>query len=480
MITASGLADALTSAFITLVQGDGHIPVRELEMIEPGDSTVVETGDPVPGVGARDIDDVADLVQRARDASGLVLRDPWVGDVRVQKMCVDAGLSLLAVVPDVTRTAAIRLLRSTLDTAASTRRDEGAADHVYHDLFEMADKIGTILGAPVTIEDPASRVLAYSTGQAGVDEARMSTIVGRQVPRQVREHFRALGVFRRLASSDAAVFVPAGEAGVKARFVVPVRAGGEWLGSVWAVMEEPAPAARARELRAATEVVALYLLRIRAQSELQLQVHLDQIRTVLKSRVAGQPSWLAPGPWRVAVLSGPVVETPAEARCQLWQALTRRRGWRQPLIADIDDAVYALLQEEGAGVGSWAWLRELVREESTRNSSLLIVAGGPVDSVAEVTQSRAAADELMRLSPDSLEHPVASPGILMDRTGAGPSGCGARPQVLGLAGEGSPRGRGRERWGPDRDPRLRSSTTGANPVARRTHSESTPTRFATA
>lgn len=424
VITAAGLADALTSAFITLARPGGDLPVRALEMIEPGDGTAAEKGDLVLGVGARNLEEVAQLVQLARDASGLVLRHPWTEDIRVQEMCAETGLALLAVVPDVTWSAVIRLLRSALDTAASTRPDEGPADHVYHDLFEMADMIGAILEAPVTIEDAASRVLAYSTGQAGVDEARMSTIVGRQVPRQVRDHFRALGVFRRLASSDAPVFVPAGEAGVKARYVVPVRAGGEWLGSVWAVMEEPAPAARARELRAATEVVALYLLRLRAQSELQLQVQLDQIRTVLSGGVAVRPGWLAPGPWRVAILSGPADDTAAEARCQLWQALARRRGWRHPLVADIDGAVYAVLREEGSGAGSWSWLCELVREESAQNLSLSVVAGGPVDAVVELTDSRAAADELMGLAPPSLEQPVASiesawTGVVLARAVAG-------------------------------------------------------------
>lgn len=408
VITAAELAYALTPAFLVLVRPGTDRPVRGLEMIEAGDDIAAERGDLVFAVGARSVEEAAQLVEIARDASGLVLRHPWVDDVAVRDLCTEVGLPLLAVSPDATWSAVVGLVRSALARAASTRSHEGATDHICHDLFEMADTISAILGAPVTIEDTTSRVLAYSTGQEGVDETRMSTIVGRQVPREVRDHFRALGVFRRLATSDAPVLVPAGAEGVQARYVVPIRAGGEWLGSVWAVMDAPVPEARARELRAATEVVALYLLRMRAQSELHRQIQLDQIRTVLRGGLTGRPGWLAPGPWRVAVLSGPVDGASAEARCQLWHALARRRGWRRPLVADIDSHVYALLREEGVDAGSWSWLRDLVRTECARNASVTVVAGGPVGSVGELKDSRTAADELERLGTTALEQPVAS------------------------------------------------------------------------
>jgi hypothetical protein len=378
-----------------------------LELIEAGDGTAAEAGDLVFAVGLRSLEEALGLVELAREAAGLVLRQPWADDPGVRDRCTEVGLPLLAVSPDATWSAVVGLVRSALE-AAGTRSDQGSADHLYHDLFEMADTISAILAAPVTIEDATSRVLAYSTGQEGVDEARMSTIIGRRVPSQVRDHFRALGVFRQLATSDAPIFVPAGAEGVQARYVVPIRAGGEWLGAVWAVTDVPVPVARVRELRAATEVVALYLLRVRAQSELYRQVQLDQIRTALRGGLTARPGWLPPGPWRVAILSGPAAEVSAEARCQLWHALSRRRGWHRPLVADIDSTVYALLREDGADAGSWTWLRDLVRTEHGRNASVSVVAGGPVGSVGELKDSCGAADELGRLGSAALEQPVAS------------------------------------------------------------------------
>ena len=83
-------------------------------------------------------------------------------------------------------------------------------------------------------------MLAYSSTQDVADPARVSTIVGRRVPDEVIAGLRGRGVFRRLARSDEPFFVPAGR-GLGARLVVPVRAGTEWLGSIWAVVDEEPP-----------------------------------------------------------------------------------------------------------------------------------------------------------------------------------------------------------------------------------------------
>ena len=112
------------------------------------------------------------------------------------------------------------------------------------ELFALADACAALVGAPITIEDTQSRVLAYSSTQDVADPARVSTIVGRRVPDEVIASLRGRGVFRRLARSDQPFFVPAGR-GLGARLVVPVRAGTEWLGSIWAVVDDEPPDRRA-------------------------------------------------------------------------------------------------------------------------------------------------------------------------------------------------------------------------------------------
>lgn len=408
MITASELAEALTPAFAEVVVPGARRPALGLEVVEPGCATVLDAGDMVVGIGLRDADDALALAEKAQAAAGLLLRRPWTQHPAVREACAGFGLPLLAVAEEASWSSLLRLLRRSLDSVVTAGHPQGPGDHVHSDLFDMADTISAILDAPVTIEDPTSRVLAYSTGQHDVDAARMSTIFGRQVPRELRDRFRSLGVFRRLAQSDEPFLVPAGEGLLKSRYIVPVRAGGEWLGSVWAVVDGPVPADRAGELKAAADVVALYLLRLRAQGELHRQVQLDQVRTVLRGNGSERPRWLGDGPWRVAALGGPEPGLGAAARCELWLALARRHGWRQPLIADLDDAVYVVLAADGTEPGSWAWFGDVVRRESRTGPQTRMVGGGRVHRVADLAGSRGQADDLGRLDPQHLDHPVAA------------------------------------------------------------------------
>lgn len=442
MITAAGLADALTSAFLELVGAGTERPVVTLELLEPDAPVPVEPGDLVVLVGARTPAEALAAARVSAAASGLVLRRPWADLPEVRETCAAAGLPLLSVPDGVTWSSVIGLLRTAVDKAATVGPGDGAADQVNGDLFDMADMVSRIVEAPVTIEDATSRVLAYSTGQHDVDEARTSTIVGRQVPQEVRAHFRSLGVFRRLARSSEPFFVPAGEGGVKPRYVVPVRAGGEWLGSIWAVVEAPVPEERARELAAAAEVIALFLLRLRAHGELRRQVRGNQVRALLRGD-SDRVGPLGPGPWRVALLSGPGQRLTAEARCELWLALSRRHGWRAPLLADLDGEVYAVLDAAGTEAGGWSWLEAMVREEWKANPSLGVYGGGAVTAVSELSSSRSLADELARLGPEHTTPPVTSsetawPAVVLGRAVRGVGAAPLTPTVAALvAGAGS-------------------------------------------
>lgn len=394
MVTASDLATALTPAFLEVIHHGADRPVLGIDIADDEQAVEVETGDLVLAVGVRDVADLARLIEQAPAPAGVVVRRSWADSVELRESCKRVDVTLIGLAEGAAWSVVMGLLGSAIDASSSRAGEHGGPSQAYRDLFDMADMISGILGAPVTIEDETSRVVAYSTGQDDVDAARAATIFGRRVPRRVREHFRSLGVFRRLAQSDEPFLVPGGDDDLKGRYVIPIHVGGEVLGSIWAVTEDRVPDDGARELRAATELIALYLLRLRAQGELAQQVHLDQLRGLLRGHAHSAPEELLEGPWRVAVLNGPAADLRADSRRELWLVLTRRKGWRQPLVVDLDDRVYAVLRAEGSGPGTWAWLRELVESEGTSRPAVGLLGGGVVDSPAAIADSRQQADEL--------------------------------------------------------------------------------------
>jgi hypothetical protein len=295
------------------------------------------------------------------------------------------------------------LLRSLFDRASTG--GAGRADGTVHDdLFALADACAALVEAPVTIEDTQSRVLAYSARQDVADPIRVSTIVGRKVPDAVLASLRGRGVFRRLARSSDPFFVPA-DGDLKPRLVIPVRAANEWLGSIWAVVEEPPPAETIRSLTQTASVVALHLLRLRSQTDLARRVAADRLRNLLSGNIAEVEGWLPPGPWRVVVLSGDPNLEP-ESRLDTWESAFRRQSWRQPLLAILDDLIMTLVRdgegdadpESRSAPGTWTWLRAVVEELVETRPHARAFGGSPVRRLPQLARSRQEALEVHRLA----------------------------------------------------------------------------------
>src|SRR3546814_6988839 len=92
------------------------------------------------------------------------------------------------------------------------------------------------MGGPITIEDRDTIVLAYSGGQQDVDEARIGTILGRQVPVHYRDAIAATGVFEKLRTSDEVIVLDLPEEHMVARAVIAVRNDNRLTGSIWAAI----------------------------------------------------------------------------------------------------------------------------------------------------------------------------------------------------------------------------------------------------
>jgi hypothetical protein len=415
MTTALDVVNAVGPSVFRVLEPGGSTEVADLFLAEPGQDAAGEPGDLVVGVGFGPGDSGATaLLERchAAGASGLVVREAVAEDPALRSAAERHGMLLAGLRAGVTWVHVVWMLRGVVDRATGSGSPVAGDSGVHNDLFVLADAAAAIVDAPVTIEDNRSRVLAYSSGQGRTDTARVSTIVGRRVPPEVVAHFRARGVFRRLARSSEPFLVAEGPDGTLPRLVVPVRAGDEWLGSIWAVVSGPVPDEVTAELSNAASVLALHLLRLRAQADLTRREAVERVRAAIRQFTPGglQDLSLPSGPWRVVALAAPAAETDVRQQMELWAATCRRHGWGDPLLADLDGTVFAIATD-AAGPGSWTWLRTLVAEAHREDTSLRAAAGAVAHNVAELPRSRAEAAELLALAAQedvaAVEHETA-------------------------------------------------------------------------
>lgn len=380
--------------------------VADLFLAEPASAVTGGPEDVVLGVGLASADDAVGMVEQCAqgDAAALVLRQRLAEAEGVRRVADGQRLLLLSLRPDISWTHLVRILSGIFESVQhlENRRSgplpAGVDVGGYHDLFRLADVVAGILQAPVTIEDNRSRVLAYSSEHHTTDPARVSTIVGRRVPPEVVAHFQARGVFRRLATSSEPFLVPAGPDGTAARYVVPVRAGDEWLGSIWALTDGPVDPSAASQVVNAASVLALHLLRLRAQADFARRRAAARLREVLEGTPGTATElMLPPGPWRVAALSGVDPHAGPDEQQQLWSTTLRRHSWADPQLTTFDRTVLAVVTT-GAGPGSWEWLAAIIGAEHRDNRGVCVAAGGPVAAIEDLARSRREALETLALA----------------------------------------------------------------------------------
>ncbi|GAA2404426.1 PucR family transcriptional regulator [Streptomyces glaucosporus] len=411
MITVTDLAESLGAGLLRVVVPGRGTDVHDVVLAEPGDGdSAGRPGELVLGIGLAGPEAAVALLEGAAEAgaAGVVVRARLAGDRRVADAARRLDTALAEIQPHVSWAHLVWLLRGVVDRAAAPggAAPEGWGSH--GDLFALADTAAEAADAPVTIEDTRSRVLAYSARQDATDPARMSTIVGRRVPPEVLAHYRAAGVFRRLARSGEPVLAPAGPDGTLPRLVIPVRAGGEWLGSIWVVVRRPVPADRVRRLTDIASVLALHLLRLRAEADIARRLTAGALRTALRDGAPdpGGAPLLPAGPWRVVRLTSDGDVPDVRVQLEVWESVVRRFGWHRPLLTDLDGLLYGVLAEPGPdrrpddpddAPGSPAWLRHVLGRVRPHDAGLRAAVGGLARSLSELPRSRAEADELSRL-----------------------------------------------------------------------------------
>lgn len=413
------LAESLAGLVSVVSTGIG-VDIEDLTVAEPAHDLIGQPGDLLLGIAAQSVAEAVALIETAteRGVVAVMFRRSVAESGPVRDVAERSRIALLALSDQASWAHTVWLLRSMLDRAQGRSGVDGG-DGVGDDLFVLADGCAAVLDAPVTIEDPHSRVLAYSTRQGVVDPVRVETIVGRRVPPEALENLRSRGVLRRLARATEPFHVPA-DGTLRGRLVIPVRAGTLRLGSIWAVVDQPPAADRLAALTQTASVVALHLLRMRSEADVAVRATADRLRDVLTgvSLLRDSDDWLGTGPWRVAVLDvagrdgrEPRGREPGAVPVSvwgLWESALRRAAWRRPLLTTLGEHLVAVLGDRPRSVpGSWAWLCDLA-ERLGQDHPVRVAGGGRVDHVADLTRSLREAVQLSRVQRSGGEVPVAT------------------------------------------------------------------------
>lgn len=358
-------------------------------------------------VGAR-AGEVGSLASDAAAAGmvGMVVRDKD-GQPDTVEAAKAHGIALLAVDGQ----AAWHHVHLLLASAIGSRSGPEGSEAAFGDLFALANAIAAAVGGATVVEDARQRILAYSTvpGQA-VDEARRQGILGRQVPsspentEQYRVLFAALGPVR----------LPPLDGDELPRLAVAIRAGGEPLGSVWAVDDGHLSPNAEEALTRGASTAALLLLRARASEELSRHVTGDLLRRLLDGTAdpdgaAHRLGFAVGSPVRVAAfaLDGAVSAPDGEQRALRLLDLTRlqceaRYAWHACVL--MDGRVYALLPAAGERGGEQhkGLIQDIVRRASQAlRMSVRAGLGAVVADLAAVRASRDDADLVLQvLGPD--------------------------------------------------------------------------------
>lgn len=267
--------------------------IGSIVIYDPLDEPEVPSGALVLGVGLHDAVDIARVVtQLGRSkAVGLIVRAPVTADDDIASAARRAGVAVLAFARGASWTHLTGMLRSITTEATSDDADAHTFGGIRAgDLFAVANATASLLGAPVTIEDRNSRLLAFSNRQEGTDSSRVQTILSRQVPPHYTRILEGRGVFQEIYRSDRPVFVaPLPDpdnnlnAPEMARAAIAVRAGDEILGTIWVVVPEPLNAEQSQALYDASKLAAMHMVWQRTDADAERRLTADLLSTVLDS-----------------------------------------------------------------------------------------------------------------------------------------------------------------------------------------------------
>jgi DNA-binding PucR family transcriptional regulator len=397
---------------------------------DPLDAPAFDMGALVLAVGVSATSALALRLAAAGPAALVVRHDGPLGQ-SLPAEALDAGVAVL-VVPSRCGWSSVFAIASSLPgQVAPVTADSLSGSEVISDLFAVANALADTLGAPITIEDNQSRLLAYSALQGDVDVARAATILGHRVPHEFRHEVRRLGVARRMLTETEPFFVASADADISSRTVVTLREHDEVLGSIWAVTDTPLDASRTEALAEAARSIAVRLAHQRLVADLRRQQREATMALLLRGGAdaveAGRRLGLDGPAFRLAAIAAAQPDGGKETggketggkdaggqdalleRCAtaLRQQLSLTRT--AAAIARIGDTVYAVVPGSADAAESLATLRRLLltaRGTARPHSPEQVAIGisGPVASLADLGQAREEADRVLQVLAGARSH----------------------------------------------------------------------------
>ncbi|GAB3582440.1 helix-turn-helix domain-containing protein [Amycolatopsis endophytica] len=380
--------------------------ITDVVVVEPDETPDLRPGDLALVIGARGRAAVP-LIRAAgrRGAAAAAVKVESDSALPLlRNAATDAGIALLAVAPDVRWEQLAALVRGVLEAARGS--DDEDTGETLGDLFSLAQTIAALTGGSVSIEDTASRVLAYSRSDDEVDELRRLSILGRQGPAPYLAMLREWGVYQRLRATEEVVRIEERpDLGIRTRIAVGVHAGGRPLGSIW-VQEGTAPFADGAEqaLVGAARVAALHLVQRRSAAGSSARFRENLLAGMLDGRsdpvsVARQIGADPAKPAAVVAFASreaePVDRTELELRRSALAAVIAVHAAayrRSALVTQLGDRTYAFLPDLPADATLLDLTREMV---AAAGEHVQAAVGRIVSTMDEVGGSRQEADRVL-------------------------------------------------------------------------------------
>jgi sugar diacid utilization regulator len=414
--TLKGLLDHLGREVVHVVVAPGGLDVLVGEPViyDPGEHSAISRGSVLLAVGARAGTAQGDalITAAAQVGATAVVFKTTPGLAEAVR---GSDVAVLAVPEEMTWTQLHALLN--LSRFATATGAAGIAGVPLGDLFALANAIAGVVGGAVTIEDPARRVLAYSTlGDQPIDAARRGSILGRQVPDSpgmrtlYREMLSTPGVLTHDGATLRRILAggPPEVEDVKARSAVAIRAGNQAIGSIWVIHEDDHLDEDAeRALAEAARVAVPHVIQARAARDVERRLRAEMLLTVLEGRGSVEEAAARLGFAPAAPLALVAFEI-ADDEPGIDELLRERlvdvvvvqcdAAYRQTSAVALGQIVYALLQgDRPPEQQALIRLAEQVRlhAESRLGLSLLAAAGPAVDGLREVPRARRDAERVL-------------------------------------------------------------------------------------